>query len=121
MTRTNTLSSTLFGLLLLETAFLLGGRIPSASADEHEEPIEEEQAVEAPAKPALVCRYFELDGASMKGDAHGEINTANPTGEIEKFLTGDHARLIPHSMDFELGRSISGKPTYWVQICLSKA
>ena len=61
---------------------------------------------------------LELDEADLRADAHGEINTQSPTGEIEKFLSGDYAGLEPHSMDFEMGQSLSGKPTYWVQVCL---
>jgi len=112
----------LFGLLLLETAFLFGAHFPIASADEPATEVQEdaEETSTASAPQDLVCRYFELDEASMKGDAHGQINTASPTGDIEKFLAGDHARLQPHSMDFEIGQSISGKPIYWVQICLNK-
>ena len=121
MIRSESLVQILFGLLLLETAFLFGAQFPSASADEHaaestEDP-EENAAQEDRAN--LVCRYFELKEADLKGDGHGQINTASPTGDIETFL-GDHARLQPHSMDFEMGRSISGKPTYWVQVCLNK-
>ena len=110
----------LIGIILLQAAFLLGQSWPSAQAEETdtEDTIPPTTEVAAPTPMDLVCRYFELDEADLRADAHGEINTQSPTGEIEKFLSGDYAGLEPHSMDFEMGQSLSGKPTYWVQVCL---
>ena len=117
MNQLNRTTHILFGLLILQTGLLLGASWPSAQADDHEET--EAPAVEVqPTPQELVCRYFELDEDDLRADAHGEINTRTPTGDVEKFLKGDHALLEPHSMDFEMGQSLSGKPTYWVQICL---
>ncbi len=110
----------LFTLIAAQAALLFALVGPSARA---EDPPEEEsvEALEAPPpRQDLVCRYFELDEDDLNADARGEINTANPTGEMEAFM-GDHATWTPHSMDFEMGQSLSGKPTYWVQICLSKS
>ena len=120
MPHANRTSSLLIGLILLQSALLVGQVWPSAQAEEA--PSEEEAPASteatAPTPLDLVCRYFELDEADLRADAHGEINTQNPTGDLEKFIKGDHAGLEPYSMDFEMGQSLSGKPTYWVQVCL---
>ncbi len=120
MPRGNRIQTLLIGLIILQTALLLGRSWPTAQAEEAQTEEEETaplQALEAPPMD-LVCRYFELDESSLRGDAHGEINTQNPTGDLEKFLKGDYAGMEPFSMDFETGQSLSGKPTYWVQVCL---
>lgn len=117
-------SPLLLAIILLQAAFLFGQSWPSAQAEETETETETEDAAplsteaEVPAPMDLICRYFELDEADLRADAHGEINTQNPTGEMEKFLSGDYAGLEPYSLDFEMGQSLSGKPTYWVQVCL---
>ena len=120
MPHTNRTSALLIGIILLQAAFLLGQSWPSAQAEEPDSQEAIAEPVEASASEPmdLVCRYFELDEADLRADAHGEINTQNPTGELEKFLKGDHAGLEPFSMDFEMGQSLSGKPTFWVQVCL---
>jgi hypothetical protein len=120
MPHTNRTSTLLIGIILLQAAFLLGQSWPSAQAEEPDAPEAVAEPVEtSTSEPMdLVCRYFELDEADLRADAHGEINTQNPTGDLEKFLKGDHAGLEPYSMDFEMGQSLSGKPTFWVQVCL---
>ena len=93
MPHANRTSSLLIGLILLQSALLVGQVWPSAQAEEA--PSEEEAPASteatAPTPMDLVCRYFELDEADLRADAHGEINTQNPTGDLEKFIKGDHA------------------------------
>ena len=125
MFRSKLLTQVLFALIFLQSAFILGAQFPKADAEEPQATTEEEPQEEveenAPPIPAVVCRYFEMSETQLKGKSHGEINTANATGEIKAFLsTQTKAQLAP-TMDFEMGQSISGKPTYWVQICLNEA
>ena len=112
----------LFGLILIQSILLFASQGPTAMAEDPEpqDPSAQENLDAAPPRTDLVCRYFEMDEDDLKNDAHGEINTASPRGDVEAFF-GDHATLSPHSMDFEVGQSLSGKPTYWVQICLAAA
>ena len=110
----------LLGLLALQSTLLFAAKGPTAMAeDPSPEAASTQESVDAaPLRNELVCRYFEMDEDDLRSDAHGEINTTSPRGDVEAFF-GDHATLSPHSMDFEVGQSLSGKPTYWVQICLS--
>lgn len=131
MNRSKLLTQVLFALLCLQTAFLLGVHLPNATANEPDEPNEPNESVATEndektpvlnqATPGFICRYFEMNEAEMKAEQHGEINTGAPTGEIQKFLSDENAQRKTHSMDFEIGQSITGKPLYWVQICLGEA
>ena len=119
MSRKTYTTPLLLGLILLQAILLLASTGPTALAENPEAPQAEENPEATPPRNELVCRYFEMEENDLRTEAHGEINTGSPRGKIESFL-GDHATLMPHSMDFEMGQSLSGKPTYWVQICLSK-
>ncbi len=133
MFRSKLLTQILFALIFLQSAFILGAQFPRAAAEELQATTEEEtqatteeetqENVEenAPPIPAVVCRYFEMSETQLKGESHGEINTANATGEIKAFLSSQTKAQLAPTMDFEMGQSISGKPTYWVQICLNEA
>lgn len=125
MTRSKLITQILFALLCLQSAFLLGARLPDAAAEEPAavpEPGSETEPTEAtPPLPAFVCRYFEMNEAQLRGESHGEINTATATGEIKAFLSRESNATPAPTFDFEIGQSISGKPTYWVQICLNEA
>ena len=54
----------------------------------------------------------------FKSDAHGEINTTSPRGD-GKVSLAIMPPCRPTPWIFEIGQSLSGKPTYWVQICLT--
>jgi len=125
MFRSKLLTQILFALLCLQSAFILGAQFPKAAAEEPEAATEEEsqETVEENALsiPTTICRYFEISETQLKGENHGEINTANATDDIQAFLSSQTKAQLAPTMDFEIGQSISGKPTYWVQICLNEA
>jgi hypothetical protein len=124
MTQPKMITQVLFALLCLQSAFLLGARLPDAAAQEPEAAAEdssETSTENTPSTPARVCQYFEMNEAQLKGKSHGEINTATATGDIKAFLSRESSATPAPTFDFELGQSISGKPTYWVQICLNEA
>jgi hypothetical protein len=139
MFRSKLLTQVLFALIFLQSAFILGAQFPKAAAGETqaaagetqaaaeetqaaaEEDSQEQVAEKTISVPVVVCRYFEISETQLKGESHGEINTANATGDIKAFLSSQTKAQLAPTMDFEIGQSISGKPTYWVQICLNEA
>ena len=64
-----------------------------------------------------VCRYFEMDEDDLKTCSRGNQHDISPWNVRNLLWRSYHP--VAHSMDFEVGQSLSGKPTYWVQICLS--
>ena len=130
----------LTGALLLQTGAILGTAIfPNASA---EEPRSESrfgsfssgssfESLSTPAiQPAarivslpndLTCKHFPLDADDIMGPDGAQFETANMDRPIGTWVHPlEQAGWEMFSTDFETGATISGRPMWWVQICMSK-
>ena len=127
----------LMGALLLQTGAIAGAiLLPNATAQEfRSEPrfssplsgLESPSIaptsinVEREGPVDLTCRHFEMSREEMTGETGGQFETANMDGAVGGWVHPlEEAGWRVHSTDFEVGSSVSGRPTWWVQVCLSK-
>jgi hypothetical protein len=132
-----TTTQLLTGVLLLQTGAILGTTIlPSAAADEPRPenrfgsfstsssfesttPAIQPRAVENPSD--LTCKHFSLDGESIAGTDGAQFETADMDSPIGSWVHPlEQAGWETFSTDFEMGATISGRPMWWVQVCMSK-
>ncbi len=132
-----TTTQLLTGALLLQAGAILGTAIlPSAAAEETRPesrfgsfsssssfdstaPAIQPLVIENPND--LTCKHFSLDGESIAGQDGAQFETANMDSPIGSWVHPlEQAGWETFSTDFEMGATISGRPMWWVQVCMSK-
>ena len=133
-----TTTQLLTGALLLQTGAILGTAIfPNAGAEEPRaesrfgsfsssstfeglsSPATQPLAVENPND--LTCKHFSLDSDDIMGPNGAQFETADMDSPIGSWVHPlEQAGWETFSTDFETGATISGRPMWWVQICMSK-
>jgi|GEM_PF-2177988 len=126
------------GALLLQTGALLGSAIfPDASAEETRSesrfgsfsssssfenlstPTIQPQVEASPND--LICKHFSLDEDDINGSDGAQFETANMDSTIGQWAHPlEQEGWEAFSTDFEIGSTISGRPMWWVQVCMAR-